>query len=199
MTMMKYFYAMMPASLRAAVRTGPMLGFAVTIVFSGCAAGTHDAGHDSGEEQAGVMWNKGYLVAPVVPGPAALYVTIHNHTDTPDTLLRVTTPVSDTVHLHVTHRLQDSSGHEFVRMEPVAALPVAADTMFAFQPGGTHIMVSGMKTPVTRGDSIAVTLHFAKAGAIDGKAAVIGYADADTALGGSAPMHDQSAHDHHAH
>ena len=48
-----------------------------------------------------------------------------------------------------------------MKMPPAAAVPIPAHEMVTFAPGGTHIMLMGLKQPLTAGQSFLLTLTFA--------------------------------------
>ena len=56
----------------------------------------------------------------------------------------------------------EPAGSALLRM--VGALPIPANATVALAPGGTHIMLDGMKEPLAVGDRIELTLRFEKAG-----------------------------------
>ena len=60
-------------------------------------------------------------------------------------------------------------------------LPVPAGQTVELKPGGLHIMLTGLKRPLKRGETVPVTLSFAKAGKVIVKFAVqpVTYAGGD--------------------
>jgi copper(I)-binding protein len=116
-----------------------------------------------------------------------MYLAITNNTDSTDTLQSVSTPLTPHAEMHEERRdtmpgMASGPAMTMMHMEPVPALPIAPHSTVRFAPGGYHIMLIGPTQTLTRGDSIAVTLHFARAGALPGRAAVIAYSDVDTAV-----------------
>jgi copper(I)-binding protein len=52
-------------------------------------------------------------------------------------------------------------------MRPVeGGLPIPAGGAVKFAPGGLHLMIVGLSTPLVRGDKVPVSLKFEKAGDI---------------------------------
>lgn len=119
--------------------------------------------------------------AVLVPGaglaPAVVYAEVVNATDAPDTLtaLRVAGAAAAMLHRSET----DSAGH--VSMHHVASVAIAPQSTVRLAPGGLHAMVEGLSPAPVRGDSVVVTFAFARAGAREVFAAVIGYADVERA------------------
>jgi len=75
-----------------------------------------------------------------------------------DTLLGATTDAADTAELH-DHVMDDG----FMRMRQVKSVPLPAGEAVAFKPGGLHIMLFDVKKPLKAGDTLSLTLTFAKA------------------------------------
>jgi copper(I)-binding protein len=51
-------------------------------------------------------------------------------------------------------------------MRPVASLPVGPGHDVTLAPGGSHVMLMGLKQPLKPGDHFPLTLTFAHAGAV---------------------------------
>ena len=101
---------------------------------------------------------------PTAPGAstAAIYLVIMNHGAADDTLTSLSTPVADKAEAHRT-----STDNGITKMEPVDSLTIKAGGGVAFEPGGLHIMLTGLKQPLVLGQTFALTLNFAKAGAVE--------------------------------
>jgi hypothetical protein len=89
------------------------------------------------------------------------FLTIHNSGTTPDRLLAATSPVSGRVELH-TH-IRDG---EVMRMRPVENIVVPPNGSVSLEPGGLHLMLTGLNQALVQGGSISVTLRFEHAGEI---------------------------------
>lgn len=108
-----------------------------------------------------------YALPPFTDSPMPVYLTIRNAGSAPDTLLGAASPASATVLLH-------GSG----AMDAAEALEVPAGGERILAPGGTHLMLEPpLAEEVARGDSVEVTLRFARAGAVTVWAVVVGYDD----------------------
>ena len=87
------------------------------------------------------------------------YISIMSHGDA-DRLVSATSPVAKRVEIH-TH-IKDG---DVMRMREVdGPLPVSADEPIKMAPGGIHVMLMGLNTPLSAGTSIPVTLVFENAG-----------------------------------
>jgi len=128
-----------------------------------------------------LTWSRAYIVQPAGAAPAVMYVAVDNQVAKADTLLRVTTPVVDVAMLH-RNMAHGGNDHSTMSMVPVSTIEIPSEAQVQLLPGGTHIMLMPpFKQKLARGDSIPVTLIFAHAGTLSGKAAVIAYSDVDTA------------------
>ena len=95
-------------------------------------------------------------------GNGAGYLAITNTGKAADRLMGATTPVANHVEMH---RSMEMNG--MAMMHPVdGGLAIAPGTTAVFAPGGYHLMLVGLKQPLTAGASFPVTLKFQKAGAV---------------------------------
>ena len=90
-----------------------------------------------------------------VDGNSAVYFTIRSRR-TADTLLSATCPIADHVQIHFSRTFDDGT----VQMEPRDFVNLPAGTWIYFLPGGLHIMLEGLDTPLAQGDTFPLTLHF---------------------------------------
>ena len=88
-----------------------------------------------------------------------VYLTIVNHASSPDRLMSASTPVAARTDLHMTVRDGD-----VVRMRRLETIDIEAGGTLAFEPGGAHVMLSGLEAPLREGDSFELTLEFEAAG-----------------------------------
>jgi len=99
---------------------------------------------------------------PTAPGgTGVVYMTVINHADADDDLTGMSTPIADKAEMH-----RSVTKNGVTSMEAVADLPIKAHGNAAFEPGGLHIMLTGLKQPLKVGDSFPLQLRFAKVGAI---------------------------------
>lgn len=89
-----------------------------------------------------------------------VYLTITD-AGAPDTLTGATTPVANSAELH-----EFIDDHGVMKMRPVASLPVAPGHPAMLKPGGYHIMLMGLKQPLTQGEQFPLALRFAYAGQV---------------------------------
>lgn len=75
-----------------------------------------------------------------------------------DRLLSVSTPVGDAT-LHST-----AMDNGVMRMRPLDGLDVPANSTVALKPGGTHVMIMGLKQPLAAGSIFPMELKFETSG-----------------------------------
>lgn len=92
----------------------------------------------------------------------AVYMTIDNKSGTADKLTGASSDVADKVQIH---QMAVENGIMKMRELP-DGLPVPANGSVVLKPGSYHVMLIGLKKPLTVGESFPLTLTFAKAGTI---------------------------------
>jgi len=104
---------------------------------------------------------------PVVPNGAA-YLSLHNMSDEQDTLLSISSSIAKNSMLHESY-LSD----EKVAMRHISNLSIKAHQAIELKPGGYHIMLMGLKKPLSLGTTFNVTLEFENAGLVEVPVTVI--------------------------
>ncbi|NJO39025.1 MAG: copper chaperone PCu(A)C [Rhizobiales bacterium] len=109
-----------------------------------------------------VMIHDGWARASLGSNPnSAAYMTLENHGDTVDRLIRVSSPAAETAGLH-THIMDGG----IARMRPVEAIEVAPGEPTVLQPGGLHVMLMGLSGKLEEGGAMPITLTFENAGEV---------------------------------
>ena len=114
-----------------------------------------------------------FAFAPPTTSEAAGYFTVINRGRQPDTLLTITAPIAAGAMLHGQARDGD-----MVRMQSMDVAVIPAHDSLVLAPGGTHLMLMTLHRRPGPGDTIAVTLNFARARAVTIMLPVRAYADA---------------------
>jgi copper(I)-binding protein len=91
----------------------------------------------------------------------AAYFTVVNHGKQSDTLVAVTSPVAATAELHRT-----SVEGSLARMRPAGQVVITPGQTVKAEPGGLHLMLTGLRKPLVAGSQVPLVLHFRQAGAI---------------------------------
>ena len=110
---------------------------------------------------AGELTVSGAWARSTPPGIAmgAVYLVIDNGGRKSDRLLKLRTPVAAQAEVHRTEVLDGVA-----RMREVAVLHVAAGERIAFEPGGHHVMLTGLRQPLVEGQVFELELVFEVAG-----------------------------------
>ncbi|NGP87655.1 copper chaperone PCu(A)C [Fodinibius halophilus] len=91
---------------------------------------------------------------------SSIYLVITNGTASRDTLLGASSPISDVVELHQSIQHDDGT----ISMEQAGNQVIAAGEKLNLEPGGYHLMLKNINRELTVGDSLSVTLNFARVG-----------------------------------
>lgn len=91
----------------------------------------------------------------------AAFMTIKNNGTEADRLVGAETPAAEKAELHT--QLMDDG---VMKMRQVDAIELPPGEPVALRPGGLHVMLMGLKQPLTQGGRFPVTLTFAKAGTV---------------------------------
>jgi copper(I)-binding protein len=116
----------------------------------------------AGENKSSALTIEGAWVRPSIgkSGNSAAYMTISNAGGTADTLISVTTPRANKAQLHTHIRDKD-----IMRMRHVKdGVTVPAHGTVVLKPGGFHVMLMRLETPIKKGEKIPLTLTFKQAG-----------------------------------
>lgn len=90
---------------------------------------------------------------------SAVYLILENTTDKKEILLNAFSDVAEVVEIHTITR------HDRVmRMQKLDKLEIPAGGVVKLEPGGHHIMLMGLKKPLTAGDNFDLTLDFKNIG-----------------------------------
>jgi copper(I)-binding protein len=122
-------------------------------------------------EKASGPWKLGDIVveqawARVTPGGAktgAIYLTLHNKSANDDLLLAVDSAAAQTTALH-----ESKVEGDIAKMVPVpGGLNLPSHSEVVMQPGGMHIMMTGLSGALVPGSVLPVQMIFRDAGVLD--------------------------------
>ena len=138
------------------IRLVLMVSALVALPLAGC------SGSDGAKAEASGSLRVVGATVEVPPNPkvASIRMVVDNGTDADDRLVGVASTVTKTVSIH---RSETDSGG-LATMVPVKALAIPARSKVTFEPGGLHVMLEGLATPLKAGTTIRLTLKFAHAG-----------------------------------
>ena len=89
------------------------------------------------------------------------YLSITNKGPQQDTLIAASTPAAARVEFHRTSLVAGMA-----RMRPAGALVVEPNATITAEPGGLHLMLVCLKSPLVAGTSVPLVLQFKSAGEI---------------------------------
>ena len=100
----------------------------------------------------------------------AIYLTINNHTDQEERLIRASVSGCGVIELHAM-----SMDGDLMRMRPVegGAIVIPAGGTLELKPGGVHLMCIGKTGEFAVGATVPVTLEFARAGTLEVVAEIV--------------------------
>lgn len=139
-----------PANLRAMITRRTLLATAIVTIVHANAAYASD-----------IMVMDARAAASLTPATktAAVYMTIMNHGVATDALLKIATPAAGVAMVHES-KIEDG----VVRMREIVRLELQPHETATLAPGGNHIMLVDITTPLKEGDQISIVLTFEKAG-----------------------------------
>ena len=90
---------------------------------------------------------------------AAGYLEIRNNGRGPDRVIGASTPAGERVELHV---MANEQG--VMKMREAASFEAPARKRLTLRPGGTHLMIVGLRKPFVKGQRIPLIIRFEHAG-----------------------------------
>jgi copper(I)-binding protein len=131
---------------------------AAALVLAGGVSVAED--YSIGTIQVGSPWTRATPKGSTVAGA---YMTITNKGAAPDRLLGGSSAVADRFEVH--SMVMDAG---VAKMRPVdGGLEVKPGETLELKPGGFHVMLTGLKQPLEKGQKVKATLEFEKAGKVD--------------------------------
>ncbi|HEU5134516.1 MAG TPA: copper chaperone PCu(A)C [Steroidobacteraceae bacterium] len=132
--------------------------FLALLAASALAVAVHAHHYSIGNLVIGHPWSR--PTASGMPTGVA-YLSITNHGPLEDTLLAAHTPAAARVEFH---RTKFEAG--MARMRPAGALVVGPNSTLTAEPGGLHLMLVELKSPLVAGSLVPLVLQFKAAGEI---------------------------------
>ena len=131
---------------------------AIALTLAGGIAVAED--YSVGTIQIGNPWTRATPKGSTVAGA---YMTITNKGSAPDRLLGGASAVADRFEVH--SMVMDGG---VAKMRPVdGGLEIKPGETVDLKPGGFHVMLTGLKQPLDKGQKVKATLEFAKAGKVE--------------------------------
>ncbi len=112
-----------------------------------------------GDIQIARPWSR---ATPPGASTGAVYMALSTKGSGADRLVKAESAVAEKVELH-TMRMEEG----MMKMRPVDAVELRPGAATELKPGGLHVMLLGIKRPLTEGERFPLTLHFEKAGKVE--------------------------------
>lgn len=103
-------------------------------------------------------WSRARPADAIIGGA---FATLHNMEDEEDRLVAASSPVADRVEIH-SSAMKDG----VMSMFRIEELVIPAGETIMMKPGSFHVMLMGLKEPLTKGKEFPVTFNFAHAGEV---------------------------------
>lgn len=158
-----------PGDIRGALLLAPLLATGALALGCGDRAG---ADRDTSRAIAALRpWVRAAFVpddSAAAPSNTAVYLILQNPTPNPDALVGVETPVAQAAEMHTV-----DMDVGIMRMERVRSVAIPAAGEAVLEPGGYHIMLIGLHSPLAEGDTVPLRLRLRSGRAIDISAPVL--------------------------
>ena len=132
------------------------LGFALMLGITGC---TGVDGFREGDIQIETPWARATAGRTAT---AVAYVRLRNLGAEPQRLISVATPIAAEAALHETTREQG-----MMSMRKVKTVELPGNGVIHLKPGGLHIMLMRLRSPLEEGETFPLTLTFERTGPIE--------------------------------
>ncbi len=106
---------------------------------------------------------------PPVSKTTAVFMVIRNEGDEGDVLFSVSSPVAEKAEIHETY-----VEGEVMKMRRLERLEIPPGSEVVLRPMGKHVMLIGLKGPLSKGKKVKVILFFEKSGKVTVEAEVGG-------------------------
>ncbi|MCB0918534.1 MAG: copper chaperone PCu(A)C [Actinobacteria bacterium] len=160
-------------------------GLAAALLLGGCSSSSDSASDSpsaSATETSQTLSVMDAWAKASDSGMSAVFGTVTNETDADVQIVSASTSASGMTELHETVDVDGQS-----QMQQVSEFTVPAGGSLTLEPGGDHIMIMGLTTPVKAGEEVTVTLNMS-----DGQSQEFTAQAKDTGAG-EEPYHSGSA------
>lgn len=161
------------------MRASSIIAASAAVLLTSAAIGTSAYAHEFklGPLEITHPWSRATPPGAKVGGG---YLKITNKGTEPDRFLGGSTSAAAKLEIH-----ESTTTDGIARMRPVKdGLAIEPGATVDLAPGGTHLMLVGLRDPLKKGEKIKATLDFEKAGSVEVEFTV-------DAMGGPVPAHDE--------
>lgn len=160
----------------------PALAACSSLLLAACSSEWRPEARGEAHARAGGL----AVYAPHIPAPAAdvaaLYLVVVDHDGQGDRLLGAQCADGEAT----LHETRENEGRVEMR-RALGGLAVPARGELRLEPGGAHVMLTGLRHPLSTGERVRVTLEFERAGRLALEVPVVAQDAGDVALAPEAP------------
>ena len=134
-------------------------------LFLGCNSESNSSNDSNSEKEivlGKISLDNGWARPGSQHGKSAAYLRISNGTASPDTLLSFSTKAAESIELHESIENDDGT----TSMQPAGQQIISDGQKLLLEPGGLHLMLINLNRNVALGDSLQLSLKFARAGTV---------------------------------
>lgn len=133
------------------------------MLFMGCSSESESQNQTDSNDVVvlGKLELSGGWARPTASGATGgAYLTIANGTASTDTLISASSYAAQKVEIHESYKTDEGT----MGMRPAGMQTIAAGNTLNLKPGGLHLMMMEMKRDLAVGDSLTLSLQFARVG-----------------------------------
>ncbi|MAG32039.1 MAG: hypothetical protein CL908_14245 [Deltaproteobacteria bacterium] len=138
------------------------------VCISGLVACSDVSGSGEGQVVVAMPWARA-SAGPVKTG--VVYARLSNEGAEADQLISLSTPVAAEAVVHEVVRERN-----MISMRPLETVTIPAGEVVELEPGGLHVMLMQLRSPLVEGETFPMTFSFERAGAITVRVEVKGIA-----------------------
>ena len=132
------------------------------LIISHISTGTIVVGHEVNHNNITISHAWARASPSVQAKNGVSYMTLHNGGASIDRLIGVSTFIADRAELHA-HEMKNN----VMKMRHIKAIDIPAGGTVELKPGGLHVMLFGLRTPLQKGRKFPMVLQFESAGEVD--------------------------------
>lgn len=148
---------------------------ALTSSLSGCSVATESAGTGASTSAVTMaesvtisdVWVKSVEDVSGVMPMTGYFMLVTNDSDADVTIVGGTAPTDVTMEPVETHEVVKNDSGEMVMREAVGGITIPARGSVKLMPGGYHLMLMSLMSPILAGDDLAITVEFADGSTVD--------------------------------
>lgn len=137
-----------------------LLSLLCLVVVWGCSAESENENGNTNVVLGKYEFEDGWARPGAEGENSSVYITITNGTATDDTLVSVSSEAAEEAELHESY----DAGDETTSMRPAGKQAIDSGNKLRMEPGGLHIMLTGLQEDLAIDDSVSVSLEFSHVG-----------------------------------